>query len=55
MRLFAGRSILKREFGGGLPVEALELLRQAIKPALLRRDIAHGAIEEIPLTPPATS
>ena len=35
MRLFVCRSILKREFGGGLPAEALEVLRRAIKPALL--------------------
>ena len=35
MRLFASRSILKREFGGVLPAEALDVLRRAIKPALL--------------------
>ena len=35
MRLFIGRSILKREFGGGLPTEALEVLQRAIKPGLL--------------------
>lgn len=35
MRLFVGRSILKREFDGGLPAEALDVLLRAIKPALL--------------------
>jgi hypothetical protein len=35
MRLFVSRSILKREFDGGLPAEALDVLRRAIKPALL--------------------
>ncbi len=35
MRLWIGRSILKREFGGRLPTEAQEVLRRAIKPALL--------------------
>jgi hypothetical protein len=35
MRLFVSRSILKREFDGRLPAEALDVLRRAIKPALL--------------------
>src|SRR5947199_9583797 len=35
MRLFIARSILKREFGGELPAEALDVLRRAIKPGLL--------------------
>ena len=35
MRLIVGKSILKREFGGGLPAEAVEVLRRAIKPPLL--------------------
>src|SRR5437667_4454131 len=35
MRLWVGKSILKREFGGRLPAEAEEVLQRAIKPLLL--------------------
>ena len=35
MRLFIGKSILKREFGGKLAEDAREVLRRAIKPTLL--------------------
>ena len=35
MRLWVGKSILKREFGGRLPAEAEEVLQRAIKTPLL--------------------
>ena len=35
MRLFIGKSILKREFGGRLSAEVIDVLQRAIKPALL--------------------
>ncbi|MBI2928239.1 MAG: hypothetical protein HYY24_21430 [Verrucomicrobia bacterium] len=35
MRCFIATSIRKREFGGELPAEALDVLRRALRPALL--------------------
>lgn len=35
MRLFVGKGILKREFGGELSLEDIQLFRRAVRPGLL--------------------